>query len=386
MGRFRDALSAPGLRAIAEVKRRSPSAGDLRPEADPARLAAEFAHAGAAAVSILVDPRFAGSLDDLRAARAATTSPLLAKGFFANEQDLLETKAAGADAALLLLRDVDDGRAKALMSYAQELGLELLVEAHDRDELQRALRLGAEVIGVNARDLATFEIDRSAQLELIASMKAERRVLVAESGVHSRAQGAAAELAGADAILVGSALMRAPEPASKLAEILSRPLVKVCGLTRPDDVDGAVAAGADMLGFILAEQSPRRAPELLTVPDDRLSVAVFVGETEEVDADLVQLYGHEEGRVRGRDAVLLRAGEKVAHVVDLPWEEQDPLHLQRAAAIEGRVVLAGRLGPDNVREAVRAVQPWAVDAASKLEASPGVKDHDRVRAFVAAAR
>jgi phosphoribosylanthranilate isomerase len=162
--------------------------------------------------------------------------------------------------------------------------------------------------------------------------------------------------------------------------------VKVCGLTRREDVDVAVDAGADMLGFILAEQSPRRASEVLPVPDDRLSVAVFVGEAEEAGSDLVQLYRREEGRVRGRDAVLLRAGEAVAQVVDLPWDEQDPLHLQRAVAVEGRVMLAGRLGPDNVREAVRAVRPWAVDAASKLEAEPGIKDHDKVRAFVAAAR
>jgi len=386
MGRFRDALAAPGLGAIAEVKRRSPSAGDLRPEADPARLAAQFANAGAAAISILVDERFGGSFVDLAAARAATTAPLLAKGFFTEELDLLKAKVAGADAVLLLLRDVDDARASALMSYARELGLELLVEAHDAAELQRALHLEAGVIGVNARDLSTFAIDRTAQLELIASVNAQGRVLVAESGVHSRAQGAAAELAGADAILVGSALMRAENPAAKLTEILSRPLVKVCGLTRRDDVDAAVEAGADMLGFILAEQSPRRAPEVLPVPDDRLSVAVFVGDADEAGSDLVQLYSREEGRVRGRDAVLLRGGETVAHVIDLPWEEKDPLHFQRAAAIEGRVMLAGRLGPDNVQEAVRAVRPWAVDAASKLEAKPGVKDHDRVRAFVAAAR
>ena len=325
-------------------------------------------------------------MDDLRSARAATTAPLLAKGFFTEELDLLKTKVAGADAALLLLRDVDDGRATALMSYARELGLELLVEAHDGAELRRAVDLGAEVIGVNARDLSTFAIDRGAQLDLIASVNAENRVLVAESGVNSRAQGAAAELAGADAILVGSALMRAEDPAAKLAEILSRPLVKVCGLTRREDVDAAVEAGADMLGFILAEQSPRRAPEVLPVPDDRLSVAVFVGDANEAGSDLTQLYTHEEGRVRGRDAVLLRSGETVAHVVDLPWEEQDPLHLQRAVAVEGRVMLAGRLGPENVREAVRAVRPWAVDAASQLEAKPGIKDHDRVRAFVAAAR
>jgi indole-3-glycerol phosphate synthase/phosphoribosylanthranilate isomerase len=386
MGRFRDALAAPGLGAIAEVKRRSPSAGDLRPDANPARLAAQFTSAGAAAISILVDERFGGSFEDLRAAREATAAPLLAKGFFTEELDVLRAKVAGADAVLILLRDVDDLRAASLMSYARELGLEALVEAHDGNELQRAVALEAEVIGVNARDLATFEIDRSAQLDLVARMKPHGRVIVAESGVHSRAQGAAAEVAGADAILVGSALMKADDPPAKLREILSRPLVKVCGLTRREDVDAAVEAGADMLGFILAEDSPRRAPSVLPVPEDRLSVAVFVGEPEEAGSDLVQLYEREEGRVRGRDAVLLRGGETVAQVVDLPWDEQDPLHLQRAVAAEGRVMLAGRLGPDNVREAVRAVRPWAVDAASKLEAKPGIKDHEKVRAFVAEAR
>src|SRR5207249_911891 len=108
MGRFRDALAGPGLAAIAEVKRRSPSAGDLRPDADPALLAAAFQRAGAAAVSILVDKRFAGTIDDLRAARAAATLPLLGKGFFSEEAQLDELKAAGADAALLILRDLDD--------------------------------------------------------------------------------------------------------------------------------------------------------------------------------------------------------------------------------------------------------------------------------------
>ena len=385
MGRFRDALAAPGLRAIAEVKRRSPSAGALRPDADPAKLATRFTNAGAAAISILVDERFGGSFDDLRAARAATTAPLLAKGFFSQELELLQARVAGADAVLLLLRDVDDERASALMSYARELGLETLVEAHDEKELRRAVGLDAEVIGVNARNLSTFQIDRRAQLDLVASAPRDR-VVVAESGISSRAQGAAAELAGADAILVGSALMRAVDPPAKLEEIVSRPLVKVCGLTRAEDVDAAVAADADMLGFILAEQSPRRAPGVLPVPDDRLSVAVFVGEPEQTGADLVQLYAHEEGRVRGREAALLREGAEVATVIDLPWEGDDPLHLQRAAAVEGRVMLAGRLGPENVREAVRAVRPWAVDAASRLEASPGIKDHEKVRAFVEAAR
>src|SRR5262245_48372427 len=262
MGRFRDALAAPGLGAIAEVKRRSPSAGDLRPDADPAALARAFADAGAAAISVLVDERFGGTIDDLRAARAATDAPLLGKGFFTEEDDLRALRDAGADAALLLLRDLDDARTAELMRFAASIGLDTLVEAHDAGELERGIRLGGDPLGVNARDLSTFAIDRKTQLELVSRARGDR-VVIAESGVHSRAQAAAAELAGAGAILVGSALMRAPDPPAKLRELLSRPLVKVCGLTRQDDVDVAAEAGADMAGFILAQESPRRAEAVL---------------------------------------------------------------------------------------------------------------------------
>ena len=385
MGRFADALTQSGLTAIAEVKRRSPSAGDLRPGADPASIAAAYERAGAAAVSILVDERFGGTWDDLRSARAAAALPLLAKGFFTTEDDLRTAREAGADAALLLLRDLDDYAAARLVAAAEGLGLETLVEAHDAEELERAVRLDAPVIGVNARDLSTFAIDRAEQLRLVASAPRDR-VVIAESGIESRAQGAAAELAGADAILVGSTLMRAPDPGAKLAELISRPLVKVCGLTREEDVAIAVEAGADMAGFVLAAASPRRAPGVLTVPDTMLAVAVVVGEPDGDGADLVQLYTEEEGKVRGRDAVLLRDGREVARVVDLPWQEQDPTHLERARETPGRVMLAGGLGPENVRDAIEAVRPWAVDASSALEVSPGIKDHERVRAYVEAAR
>jgi indole-3-glycerol phosphate synthase / phosphoribosylanthranilate isomerase len=383
--RFRDALSRPGLGGIAEVKRRSPSAGDLRPGADPGRLARAFEQAGAAACSILVDERFGGSWDDLRAARASTSLPLLAKGFLTREEDLRTARDAGADAVLLLLRDLGDATCTRLLAAAEELGLDALVEAHDAEELERAVVLDAPVVGVNARDLSTFEIDRRAQLELVARAPRDRTV-IAESGVHTRAQAAAAELAGADAILVGSALMRAPDPAAKLRELLSRPLVKVCGLTRQEDVDVAVEAGADLLGFILVEKSPRRAEAVLDVPETALSVAVFVAETQETTADLVQLYRDDGGDVRGREAILLRDGEPVARVLDQPWQSHDPSHWDTAAAAEGRVMLAGGLGPENVREAVAAVRPWAVDASSSLEREPGVKDHEKVRAWVAAAR
>jgi len=385
--RFEDALAAPGLGAIAEIKRRSPSLGEIRPDADSGRIAAAYEKAGAAAVSVLVDERFGGSWDDLRAARASSRLPLLAKGFFSTEEHLRTAKEAGADAALLLLRDLDDDAVRLLLGIAAELELDTLVEAHDAAELNRAIALGARVIGVNARDLSTFEIDRGAQLDLVAqSHKASPRpVVVAESGIHTRAQGAAAELAGADAILVGSALMQAPDPAEKLAELLRRPLVKVCGLTREEDVTAAAEAGADLAGFILAKESPRQAESVLDVPDTLLAVAVWVGETGESPASLDQLYGR-TGAHRSRDAVLLRDGEQVGSVVDLPWKKDDPLHFTRAAAVEGRVMLAGGLDATNVQNAIQAVRPWAVDASSRLEVEPGIKDHEKVCAYVEAAR
>ncbi len=384
MGRLRDALAADGLAAIAEVKRRSPSAGDLRPDADPAALAAGFERAGAAAVSILVDERFGGSTADLAAARQASRVPLLAKGFFSERDQLEELRELGADAVLLLLRDLDNGKMRELLGAAEELGLDALVEAHDAEELERAVELGANPIGINARDLSTFAIDRRAQLELVDSAPGDR-VIVAESAIVARAHAAEAELAGADAVLVGSTLMRASDPAAKLAELISRPLVKVCGLTREEDVAAAAEAGADLAGFVLAKETPRRAPGVLPVPDTMLSVAVHVGEITDAAADLVQLYERENGH-RSREGVLLRRGREVARVVDRAWKADDPGHLDRAREAQGRVVLAGGLSPENVREAIERVRPWAVDASSSLETEPGVKDHARVRAYVEAAR
>ena len=263
--------------------------------------------------------------------------------------------------------------------------MDALVEAHDGAELARAVALDADPIGINARDLATFALDRVAQLELVGAAPRDRTI-VAESAITGRVHAVQAELAGADAILVGSALMRAPDPAAALSSLIARPVTKVCGLTRQEDVDVAVEAGADLCGFVLVPESPRAAETFLDVGDSALSVAVLVGETDEYGADFVQVYEREEGRVRGRDAVLLRDGELVATVVDLPWQEGDATQIDRARAVEGRLMLAGGLGPENVTEAIAACQPWAVDASSSLESAPGVKDHARVRAFVEAVR
>jgi len=382
--RFVGALSLPGFGAIAEFKRRSPSAGDIRPDADVTEIARAYERAGARAMSVLVDERFGGSWDDLRAAREATNLPLLAKGFFSTPEDLRTAREAGADAVLLLLRDLPDAACAALLRTARTMGLDTLVEAHDTPELDRALALDAPAIGVNARDLSTFRIDRRAQLALLSRVPGDR-IVIAESGIETRAQAAAAQLAGAGAILVGSTLMRAADPGAKLADLISRPLVKVCGLTRQSDVDAAVEAGADMVGFILAAESPRRADSVLAAPDTVLRVAVFVGKAEASEADIVQLYERENGH-RSRDAVLLHRGERVGTVVDLPWAESDPTHLERARRTRGRVMLAGGLDADNVGAAVAAVRPWAVDSARSTEQSAGVKDHDALRAWVEAAR
>jgi indole-3-glycerol phosphate synthase/phosphoribosylanthranilate isomerase len=383
--RFADALAEPGFGAIAEFKRRSPSAGDIRPGARVEDVVPRYEAGGARAVSVLVDDAFAGSLDDLRAARAAVGVPLLAKGFFSTEAHLRAVREAGADAALLILRDLDDATAAQLMRAADALGLDTLIEAHDRAELERAYTLQSPVIGINARDLGTFQLDRRAQLELVTYARKGRHLIVAESAINSRGQGAAAELAGAKAILVGSALMRAPDPGEKLVEIMSRPVVKVCGLTRQEDVDVAVEAGADLVGFIFARESPRRTDELLEAPDTVLRVAVFVGDDHHPDADLDQLYELEDGH-RAKEGVIVQHGTTVGEIVDLPWEQDDPSHFDRAREKVLPVMLAGGLGPANVRKAIDEVSPWGVDAARSTESSPGVKDHNAVRAWVEAAR
>jgi indole-3-glycerol phosphate synthase len=382
--RLRDALASPGISAIAEVKRRSPSAGDLRPGARADELARSFELYGAAAISILVDARFGGSIDDLRAARRATALPLLAKGFFRTEEEIESLHAAGADAVLLLLCDLDDRATLGLQADTRDRGMDALVEAHDQAELERAVRLGANPIGINARDLSTFHIDRGTQLELLERAPRDR-VVIAESGIEHRGHVISAELAGADAVLIGSALMRAADPGAALHHLIARPVVKACGLTCDEDVLAAHEAGIDLAGFVLAP-SPRRVDRPLPVPDGMLSVAVVV-DAEAPPADLAQVYGRENGH-RSPEADLLRRGRTVGRVLDLPVGRTDPDHLSRAAkaARTERVMLAGRLDPSNVGHAVATVKPWSVDAARGLESSPGIKDADAMRAFVANAR
>ena len=207
---------------VGEFKRRSPSAGEINPYAQAAGVASVYASAGAAALSVLTDePYFGGSLDDLRSAKSAVGVPVLRKDFTLDPVQLYESRAAGADAVLLIVRALGDARLRELLGLAAELGLGALVEAHDEEEMDRALEAGAHVVGVNARDLATFEVDIVRSLNLIERLPADV-VAVAESGIRSAEDAAAAGSAGADAILVGGWLM-AGDPSTGMEALVGHP-------------------------------------------------------------------------------------------------------------------------------------------------------------------
>ena len=203
---------------IAEVKRASPSAGPIA-EAEPGTLAGAYERAGAAAISVLTEPRhFDGALADLRAVRLATRIPLLRKDFLIHPDQLIETRASGGDAALLIVAALTDTELQALLGTADDLGLGALVEVHSGGELERAVATDAKVIGVNARDLETLEVDVDRALELLGRVPSDR-IAVLESGISTREQVERAVEAGARAVLVGEALMRAADPAAKIREL-----------------------------------------------------------------------------------------------------------------------------------------------------------------------
>jgi len=215
------ALRQPGrITCIAEFKRRSPSAGWIAEHAEPAAMARAYAAGGASAMSVLTDgPFFGGSLDDLAAARAASDLVILRKDFIVDRYQVVEARAAGADALLLIVAALADAELAALLAATRETGLEALVEAHDADEVARAVAAGAAVIGINNRDLRSFTVDRELSARLRPTVPADR-VIVAESGIRHAADVARLRTAGIDAVLVGETLMRAPDPTAGLRALL----------------------------------------------------------------------------------------------------------------------------------------------------------------------
>jgi indole-3-glycerol phosphate synthase len=228
-GRFHDALARPGIGVIAEFKRRSPSAGALREDPDLAEIVGAYQRGGAVAVSVLTEgPNFGGALEDLRAAGEACDLPLLRKDFILDDYQLHEARAAGADAVLLIVAALGDAELTSLYGSARAIGLDVLVEVHDREELRRALGLGAEIIGINNRDLRDFSVDVERTTRLMVDLPAGVTV-VSESGIATAAQLARLSERGVGAVLVGESLMRAADPAATLR-----------ALTSFSDVDGTL--------------------------------------------------------------------------------------------------------------------------------------------------
>lgn len=218
---FLGALAGPGLSVIAEVKRASPSRGVIDADLDPIALAVEYGQGGAAAISVLTEPLyFQGSLDDLRRVSRAVDVPVLRKDFVIDPVQIWETRASGADAVLLIVAGLDDATLTELLALTHATGMEALVEVHTVDEVERARAAGARVIGVNNRDLKTFDIDLGTA-ERLAPLVAGVPVAVAESGIWTQAEARRMRAAGYDAVLVGESLVRAPDRGALLAGLRS---------------------------------------------------------------------------------------------------------------------------------------------------------------------
>src|SRR5262245_42361165 len=216
---FREALVRPGLSLIAEFKRRSPSAGEIREGATPAEMARAYEEGGAAALSVLTDEsHFGGSIDDLREARGACVLPVLQKDFIVDRYQLYEAAAAGADAVLLIVAALEQEDLARLHDDARGLDLDVVVEVHKEEELETALTVDAEVLGINNRNLDDFSVDVQTTFELMTDVPAGKTV-VSESGIAERETLEELERVGVDAVLIGEALMRAKDPEAKVREL-----------------------------------------------------------------------------------------------------------------------------------------------------------------------
>jgi phosphoribosylanthranilate isomerase len=425
-----DALAAPGLHLIAEVKRRSPSAGAIVEADDAVARARAYAAGGAAAISVLCEPHwFGGSVDDLRAVRAAVSVPVLAKEFVVDPRQLDLLRAAGADLVLLLAVLHPAKRLARLVGRARDLGLEALVEAHDARELDAALASGARIVGINNRDLRTLDVDPERAVRLHELVPGDR-IAIAESGVRDTGTVARWRATGFDAALVGEALMRSPDPAAAArafvaagrdprepAQLARLPHVKICGVTDEAGMLAAIRAGAGAVGLNFAPGTPRELaleegvalarlarsaapatsrPQIVLVtanlPEARLAEVVAA-----LDPDVVQLNGDEPpsavaatGRPTWK-ALRVSAGTQPDAVIAAarafleagatrilldaasgphPGGTGTRVDVELAAAVarEVPITLAGGLHPANVAGALLTVPATGVDVASGTEA------------------
>ena len=402
-------LAKDGARFVLEIKKASPSAGAIRPLADPAVIARGYAGV-ADALSVLCDaPFFGGSLNDLAAARPEFDGPILAKDFFMDPRQVVEARIAGADAVLVMLSLVDDAAARTMIAEASRLDMDALVEVHDEAEMRRALALGAPLIGINNRDLRDLSIDLGVT-ERLAPL-APDRILVSESGIEDR--GDIDRLAGRiDAFLIGSSLMCAPDPA-QAARALIFGRTKLCGLNRGADFDAARPAA--FAGFVFASGSPRQVTPDEAAPlaglarrSGMLPVGVFRNEPPAAIATVagrlslhaVQLHGAEDSdHIRDLRRVL-PGGCEIWRAVSVGLEPlvgrgEDRLVFDNAHGGSGQcfdwaaiahhrhlssALLAGGIGPHNARAAA-AIGAHAIDVGSAMDERPGQKSPAKIEAL-----
>lgn len=408
------ALAQPGARFILEVKRASPSEGALA-DIDPGTVARGYRGA-ADAVSVLTDtPYFGGSLADLAAVRLAFDGPVLCKDFVIDPRQIAEARLHGADAVLVMLSVLDDVGARACLATAERLGMEALVEAHDEDEVRRAVALGARIIGINNRDLKTLRVDLATTEKLSRLVPADR-ILVSESGITTRADLTRLAL-HADAFLVGSSLMKSGDPAAA-ARALVFGRVKVCGLTNAEDIASARDNGASFAGLVLVPGTPRavtpQAAERLAAEAEMPTVGVFrddpVGKVATLARSMnfaaVQLHGKEDTQYINTlrrelpESCEVWAALPVGAAVPVAREgatrslfDAGPGGTGRAfdwSLLAGRDdlgggILAGGLTPANAAAAAR-IGTYALDLSSGIESRPGKKDAAKLQAFFAALR
>ncbi len=427
---FLQSLKVPSkIGLIAEVKRASPSKGKFAPEVDPVELAQVYAANGAAAISVLTEPHFfLGSFRYLAAIKQAVQVPVLCKDFIIDEYQVYEARAYGADAILLICAILDSAQLQRLLKVAHNLRMSCLVEVHNAEEVQLAISSGARIIGINSRDLKTFQIHPHLIRDLRPLIPTDTAV-VAESGIHTAADARRLARYDVQAMLVGESLVTSRDIRAQIRTLLNganeNVQVKICGLRTTDQIFSARDAGVDLLGLMFYEQSsrfiqPHQAKEILkTLEDGQTSpdtVGIFVNEeadyindvVEHIGLHFVQLHGDESPefctRIHRPVIKALRLNEK-SHkhlaeryfhstwriLLDTPtvkWGGTGETHdweLARSIAQHLPIFLAGGLTPANVGEAIQQVHPWGVDVSSGVETN-GKKDIKKIQAFVENAR
>src|SRR2546425_8157172 len=412
------------VRLIAEVKRASPSKGLLAPHLDPVELARTYEANGAAAISVLTEPHFfLGSPEYLTAIKQVVNIPVLCKDFIVDEYQVYEARAWGADAILLICAVLDDQQLRHLLKVAHDQRMRCLVEVHNAGETRRAVAAGAVVIGINSRDLVTFQMHPSLIREL-RQLIPPGQVVVAESGIHTAADARRLARYDVQAMLVGESLVKSNDVAAQVHSLLQGAnesvQVKICGLRTQKHLNAAIDAGADMLGFVFYEPShryiepPQVAALLQSSPEQSLPdlVGVFVNKdadfindvAEEVGLHFVQLHGHESPEFCQRikrpvlkalhlhtreDKGMIKGYRETAWriLLDTPtpaWGGTGVTHdwsLARSVAQVIPIMLAGGLTPENVTGAISQVRPWGVDVSSGVETNKH-KDVTKIRTFI----